>query len=60
MDDQQITDRRKYYRDYYIKNKEKYTKKYDDAKLNKYPSFRKKKQVYGFKRIHGDFILTFD
>jgi hypothetical protein len=60
MDDQQIKDRRKYYRNYYIKNKDKYSKKYEDTKINKYPSFRKKHEVYGYRKYIGCFIITFD
>ena len=59
MDTQEIQTRKAYYKDYYLKNKDKYYKKYEETK-QKSPNFRKKKEVYGFKRIHGDFTITFD
>ena len=59
MDTQEIQTRKAYYKDYYLKNKDKYYKKYEETK-QKSPNFRKKKEVYGFKRFYGDFTITFD
>jgi len=59
MDTEQIQTRKTYYKNYYLKNKEKYYKKYEETK-QKSPSFRKKKEVYGFKKQYGSFTLTFD